>query len=88
MTEAASQLGVNRVTLSGLINGQAGISPDMARRLEAWLDGPQNGPSAASWLEQQMHTTTGRIAESGASGRSCHTKGSLKHHRLPRPLRR
>jgi addiction module HigA family antidote len=37
VTEAAGQLGVARVTLSRLINGQAGISADMARRLEAWL---------------------------------------------------
>ena len=52
-TEAASQLGVARVTLSRLINGQAGISADMARRLEAWLGAPKNGPSAESWLRMQ-----------------------------------
>ena len=53
VTEAASQLGVSRVTLSRLINGQAGISADMARRLEAWLGGPKRGPSAESWLRIQ-----------------------------------
>ena len=37
VTKAARQLGVARVTLSRLINGQSGISVDMARRLEAWL---------------------------------------------------
>jgi addiction module HigA family antidote len=53
VTEAARQLGVSRVTLSRLINGQAGISADMARRLEAWLGGPKRGPSAESWLRMQ-----------------------------------
>jgi len=53
VTEAARQLGVSRVTLSRLINGQAGMSADMARRLEAWLGGPKRGPSAESWLRLQ-----------------------------------
>ena len=53
VTEAAAQLGVSRVTLSRLINGQSGISADMARRLELWLGGPDNGPSAESWLRMQ-----------------------------------
>ena len=33
VTEGAKALGVSRTTLSRLINGQAGISPDMAIRL-------------------------------------------------------
>ena len=49
VTEAAHQLGVSRVTLSRLIHGKAGISPDMALRLEASL----NGPSAEAWLRMQ-----------------------------------
>ncbi len=53
VTDAAKQLGVARVTLSRLIHGQSGISADMARRLEAWLGGPANGPSAESWLRMQ-----------------------------------
>ena len=53
VTEAAKQLGVARVTLSRLINGQSGISVDIARRLEAWLGGPKRGPSAESWLRMQ-----------------------------------
>lgn len=53
VTEAAQQLGVSRVTLSRLINEQSGISADMARRLEAWLGGPDHGPSAESWLRMQ-----------------------------------
>ena len=54
VTEAALQLGVARVTLSRLVNGQSGISADMARRLEAWLGGPKNGPSAESWMRMQV----------------------------------
>ena len=53
VTEAAKQLGVSRVTLSRMINAQAGISADMARRLEAWLGGPKRGPTAESWLRLQ-----------------------------------
>lgn len=53
VTEAARQLGVSRVTLSRLIHGQAGVSADMARRLEAWLGGPDRGPSAESWMRMQ-----------------------------------
>ncbi|MBL4760882.1 MAG: HigA family addiction module antidote protein [Mariprofundaceae bacterium] len=37
VTEAANQLGVTRVALSRVINSKAGISPDMALRLAAWL---------------------------------------------------
>ena len=34
VTQAAAHLGVARHTLSRLLNGQAGVSPDMAMRLE------------------------------------------------------
>jgi addiction module HigA family antidote len=54
VTEAARQLGVSRVSLSRMLHGKAAISPDMALRLEAWLGGPQHGPSAESWLRGQM----------------------------------
>ncbi|GAV19963.1 putative HTH-type transcriptional regulator YbaQ [Mariprofundus micogutta] len=36
VTDAASQLGVTRLTLSKIINGKSFISPDMALRLAAW----------------------------------------------------
>jgi addiction module HigA family antidote len=49
VTEAAQQLGVSRVALSRLINGKAGISADMAIRLEAWM----KGPTAESWVRMQ-----------------------------------
>lgn len=50
VTQAAQELGINRVTLSRVLNGKAGISVDLALRLEAWLD----GPSAESWLQGQL----------------------------------
>jgi len=37
------------VAFSRIINGKAGISPDMALRLAAWLK-----PSAESWLRMQV----------------------------------
>ncbi len=48
VTEGAAILGVARHTLSRVINGQAGISPDMAIRLEKAFGG-----SADSWLRMQ-----------------------------------
>ncbi len=48
VTEGARVLGVARHTLSRVINGQAGISPDMAIRLEKAF-----GSSADVWLRMQ-----------------------------------
>ena len=53
VTEAAKQLGVNRVTLSRLLNEKAGISAEMALRLHAWLG--KDSPSPESWLHQQAN---------------------------------
>lgn len=53
VTDAARQLGVTRTTLSRVLNGRAGISPDMARRIEAWL-GVERGGRADIWLGMQM----------------------------------
>ena len=50
VTAAAKALGVSRKTLSALLNGHAGVSPEMAIRLSIAFD-----TSAASWLQQQMH---------------------------------
>ncbi len=49
ITDAAA-LGVTRTTLSELVNGKRGISPEMAVRLSKVFGG-----SAASWLVQQAH---------------------------------
>ena len=48
ITQAAEALGVTRVTLSELVNGRRGISPEMAVRLSKAFGG-----SAESWLIQQ-----------------------------------
>ena len=48
VTEGAKVLGVARHTLSRVINGQAGISPEMAIRLEKAFGG-----SADAWLRMQ-----------------------------------
>jgi addiction module HigA family antidote len=48
ITDAAAALGVTRTTLSELVNGKRGISPEMAVRLEKLFGG-----SAESWLVQQ-----------------------------------
>jgi addiction module HigA family antidote len=50
VTDAATALGVSRKTLSAILNGRAGVSPEMAIRLSIAL-----GTSAESWLNQQMH---------------------------------
>jgi antitoxin HigA-1 len=52
VTEAAHQLGVSRVSLSRLLHEHAGVSADMARRLEAWLE-RHSGRSADEWLRLQ-----------------------------------
>ncbi len=53
VTGAARRLGVSRVTLSRLINEQAGISPEMALKIERWL-GVENGGRAELWVGMQL----------------------------------
>ncbi|HAE95434.1 MAG TPA: addiction module antidote protein, HigA family [Hyphomonas atlantica] len=48
VTAASEALGVSRKTLSAVLNGKAGISPEMAIRLSIAFD-----TSAESWLNQQ-----------------------------------
>ena len=48
ITEAAKALGVSRKTLSAIINGRSGISPEMSIRLSIAFE-----TSAESWLHQQ-----------------------------------
>lgn len=48
ITQAAQALGISRKTLSAILNGRAGISPEMAIRLSMAF-----GTSAESWLNQQ-----------------------------------
>ena len=48
VTRTAEALGVSRKTLSAILNGRAGISPEMAIRLSKAF-----GTTAESWLNQQ-----------------------------------
>ena len=50
VTDAAKALQVSRKALSELLNGKAGVSPEMALRLSLAF-----GPSPESWLHHQMH---------------------------------
>ena len=52
VTQAAAQLDVSRVALSRVLNGRAGISPEMALRIEAWLSVARGG-EARLWLAAQ-----------------------------------
>lgn len=49
VSEAAKALGVSRKTLSSILNGRAGISPEMAVRLSIAFD-----TTAESWMNQQV----------------------------------
>jgi addiction module HigA family antidote len=52
VTDAARELGVTRAALSRVLNGRAGVSPEMALRLERWL-GAEHGGRADVWLRMQ-----------------------------------
>jgi len=61
ITNAAEALGVTRNTLSELVNGKRGISPEMAVRLSKVFGGTEEG-----WLVQQAqydlaHVRRGRL---------------------------
>ncbi len=50
VTEGARILGVTRQALSSLVNGRAGVSPEMAIRLSKAFGG-----APATWLKLQMN---------------------------------
>ena len=60
ITDAAAALHVTRTTLSELVNGKRGISPEMAVRLEQVFGG-----SAESWLVQQAQYDLTRVKPQG-----------------------
>ena len=61
ITDAAEALGVTRASLSRVINHRAGVSPEMAVRLEKAI-----GSTAGFWLRLQMNYDLARIqARSG-----------------------
>jgi addiction module HigA family antidote len=57
VTQAARALDVSRKTLSGIVNGHAGISPEMAVRLSLAF-----GTTAESWMNQQTQYDLWHIA--------------------------
>jgi len=59
VTQAARGLGVTRKTLSLLLNGHAGISPEMAVRLSQAF-----GRSPESWLQLQMQYDLAQVYRS------------------------
>jgi addiction module HigA family antidote len=56
ITRAADALGITRTSLSELVNGKRGISPEMAVRLSKVFGG-----SAQSWLSQQAQYDLAQI---------------------------
>lgn len=66
VTDAAQRLGMSRVALSRVLNGKAGISPDLAVRLEmagastarAWMAMQANYDLAAALLHPQPAVRT------------------------------
>ncbi len=59
VTQAAEGLGVTRKTLSLLLNGHAGISPEMAVRLSQSF-----GRSPESWLQLQVQYDLAQVRRS------------------------
>lgn len=72
VTDGAKALGVTRATLSRILNGKAGVSPEMAVRLEKAL-----GSSAGFWLRLQLNYDLAQI-----QARS----GKIQVRRLATPL--
>ena len=58
VTQAAEGLGVTRKTLSLILNGHAGISPEMAVRLSKAF-----GRSPESWLQLQMQYDLSQVKQ-------------------------
>ena len=64
VTEAAQALGTSRKNLSAILNGKAGISPEMAVRLSIAFD-----TSSESWLAQQAQYELGKSNSTATSYR-------------------
>ena len=71
VTEAAERLGVKRQTLNNLVNGKAGISPEMSIRLSKAF-----GSSAEVWLGLQMQYDLAQAEK---------TAHKIKVHRIATP---
>ena len=66
VTKAAEVLGVTRQALNNLVNGKAGISPEMAIRLDKAFGGTAEG-----WLALQMAFD---LAQARKNERAIHVK--------------
>jgi addiction module HigA family antidote len=75
ITEGAKVLGVSRQALNSLVNGKAGISPEMAIRLDKAFGG-----SADAWLALQA-------AYDLAQAKKAATRITVKRYVAPRRLR-
>jgi addiction module HigA family antidote len=62
ITEAAQALGVSRQQLHAVISGRAGVTPEMAVRLEKAF-----GSTADTWLRMQMNYDLAQIRARAAS---------------------
>jgi addiction module HigA family antidote len=62
VAKAAEGLGVTRQQLYRVINGESGISPEMAVRLQRGI-----GSSAEAWLKMQMNYDLAQIQKHAAS---------------------
>jgi addiction module HigA family antidote len=71
ITEAAERLGVKRQTLNNLVNGKAGISPQMSIRLSKAF-----GSRPEVWLGLQMHYDLAQAEK---------TAHRIKVHRITAP---
>src|SRR5205809_4823093 len=58
VTEGAKVLGVTRQALNNLVNGKAGISPEMAIRLSKAF-----GADAETWLRMQLNYDLASVAQ-------------------------
>jgi antitoxin HigA-1 len=62
VVKAAKALGISRQQLHSVIAGRAGVTPEMAVRLEKAL-----GSTADTWLRMQMNYDLARIRVKGSS---------------------
>lgn len=76
VTEGAKALGVTRQTLNNVVNGRAGISPEMAIRLSKAF-----GSTAETWLQMQLayDLSEARKAAHRIKVRHCPTDEVLAH---------
>jgi addiction module HigA family antidote len=74
VTEGAKSLGVTRQTLTKVINGKSGISPEMAIRLSKAF-----GSTPETWLRMQL-------AYDLAAARNSESKINVRRQRVPQEL--